>query len=116
MPRGEGGGRHYFEGARALSLPTNVPVPESLQKVELRKFKMKLEICIDVEGRAKIRLMESCGSCQLDQLVIQQLLASPWSPATLDGRPQEAKQSMILTGDYRLGTQTFSIVAMDKTP
>lgn len=109
-PRGRG---HVEIGPKITRLPTNVPVPEPLRKVTLKHFEMKMEITVDITGKAKIRLMESCGSSQLDVFVMGELEHTPWKPATLDGRPVVNVFRLVMYGEMQPNSATFSITGLD---
>ncbi len=100
-------------GPKIGRLPTNVPMPGSLRKLSIARMELKLEISVAVTGAAKVRLLESCGSSQLDRLLIDELERAPWIPATSDGNAIAKTFRLTVQGSLQPNTSTFSIVGMD---
>ncbi len=114
QPQPLGVGRAAVEiGPRIGRLPTNVPMPESLRKLSIARMEIKLEITVEIDGQAKVRLLESCGSSQLDRLLIDELTHTPWIPATLNGQPVAKSFRLTVQGTLHANTSSFSIVGLD---
>jgi hypothetical protein len=98
------------------ALPKDVPVPEMLNDVELKKARLKLEIFVSAQATVKIKVLETSGSAKFDQFVIQQMVGVEWTPAKIDGRPVDSSHPMEIIVDFGKGAQTFSIFSPGEAP